>query len=379
MHRMPVRGASGRSPREWLPVVILALLLASAASADVVIKEKSVSEGLAGFGNGTTNRTMIVAGDKSRSEDEFTYTGRFKTLASGGKTRTTIAITRVDKELIWNLDQEKKEYTELTFAEMRRLMSAGQAEGEKPQDADMTFTVDVQRPGEKQDVNGFPAEHVIITCTGKPKNPEKGAEQAELRLTMDEWLTKNAPGSAEVTAYYKMFAEKIGLDMETSGIGATAQRMYGNGIREMTAKLKGLGGFPVKSTFTIAGPPQTQQAAADQKAQQAQREADREKAKEAEASAEKRQDAEDAAALGSGKGGLSGKIGGFLGRKAARAAQKKAEEKAEQKADEGSSSGSGAAGGPLMKVVTEVVSISTSRAPAGSFEVPAGYKLQKKN
>jgi hypothetical protein len=36
-----------------------------------------------------------------------------------------------------------------------------------------------------------------------------------------------------------------------------------------------------------------------------------------------------------------------------------------------------AAGGPLMKVVTEVISITTSPAPAGSFEVPAGYKLQK--
>jgi hypothetical protein len=38
-----------------------------------------------------------------------------------------------------------------------------------------------------------------------------------------------------------------------------------------------------------------------------------------------------------------------------------------------------AAGGPLMKVVTEVISISTSSAPAGSFDVPAGYKLQKKD
>jgi hypothetical protein len=30
----------------------------------VVIKEKSVSEGPGGFGNGTTSRTLIVSGDK---------------------------------------------------------------------------------------------------------------------------------------------------------------------------------------------------------------------------------------------------------------------------------------------------------------------------
>jgi hypothetical protein len=382
MHRMPFLGTSGsRSPREWLPVLILALLLASAASADVVIKEKSVSEGLGGFGNGTTNRTMIVAGDKSRSEDEVAYTGRFKSLAGGGKPRTSVAITRVDKEVIWNLDPEKKQYTELTFADMRKLMSAGQAEGEKPKDAEMTFTVDVKRTGEKQDVNGFPAEHVIITTVGKPKNPEKGAENSELRMVMDEWLTKSAPGSNEMTAYYKLFAEKMGLDMESSGISSMAQRMYGNGMKEMAAKLKDLGGFPVRSTFTIEGPSGTaearQQAAAGQEAQQAQAAAGHEKEKEAEATEEKRQNAEDAANIGSGgTSGLTGKIGGFLGRKAARAAQKKADKKAEEM----SASGSGAAaGGPLMKVITEVVSISTSAAPAGSFEVPAGYKLQKKN
>ena len=65
-----------RSPREWLPALILALLLDSSASADVVVKEKSVSEGLAGFGNGAAGRTSIAAGDKSRSEDEATSTGR---------------------------------------------------------------------------------------------------------------------------------------------------------------------------------------------------------------------------------------------------------------------------------------------------------------
>lgn len=185
MHRMPASIASGRrSPREWLPVLILALLAASSASADVAIKEKTVSEGLGGFGNGTTNRTLFVAGDKSRSEDEFTYTGRFKTLAGGGKPRTTLVITRLDKEVVWNVDPEKKQYTELTFADMRQMMAAGAAETDRnaqARDADMTFTVDVKRTGAKQEVNGFPAEQVVITCVGKPKTSEKGEVQGEFR------------------------------------------------------------------------------------------------------------------------------------------------------------------------------------------------------
>jgi len=397
MHRTPFIGASGRrSPREWLPALFLALLLASSAGADVVVKEKTVSEGLSGFGNGTTIRTLVVAGDKSRSEDEFTYTGRFKTLAGGGKPRTSVAITRIDKEVIWNLEPDKKQYTEMTFAEMRRMMEQGlaaadqesrKAEAKDVKDAEMTFTVDVKRTGAKQDVNGFPAEQVILTCTGKPKNPEKGAAGGEVRIVMDQWLTKNAPGSQEMKAYYRRFAEKLGLEMETAGIDAMARRMYGSGLKEISAKMKGLEGFPVRSTFTIEG--SSEMAAAQKPAAESaetQRElskAERAKAKEAEAAEEKKQDQEDAKDVGSsvasGGGGIAGKIGGFLGRKAARAAQKKTEEKVEKTAEGMAPSGPGAAGGPMFKVVTEVMSISTSPAPAGSFDVPAGYKLQKRD
>ena len=392
MQRMRGCIASGRrSPREWLPALILALLLCSSASADVVIKEKSVSEGLGGFGNGTTSRTLIVAGDKSRSEDEATYTGRFKTLAGGGKPHTTVSITRIDQEVIWSLEPEKKQYTELTFAQMREMMTKGlagadqDAKDAEAKDTEMTFTVDVKRTGAKETVNGFPTEQVIITCVGKPKNPEKGAENTEIRMVMDQWLTKSAPGAQEQAEFYKRFAEKLGLDPQLSGVSAMAQKMYGNGMKELAAKMKGLGGVAIRSTFTIEGSPQMaeaqKQAAASSQAQQAQAKTERAKTKEAEASAEKREDVEQAADIGSSaatgdKGGVAATLGGFLARKAARAAQKKAEDQVEKKTEEVSSPGT-ATGGPLMKVVTEVISITASPAPAGSFDVPAGYKLQK--
>jgi hypothetical protein len=393
MHRMPVVSASGRrSPREWLPALILALLLASSASADVVIKETVVSEGLSGFGNGTTQRTMIVAGDKSRFEDENTYTGRFKTFAGGGKPRTSVSITRLDKEVIWSVDPPKQQYSEMTFDEMRKMMAAGAAEIDKnksaPADAEMTFTVDVQRTGAKQDINGFPAEQVIVTCVGAPKNPQKGSESAGFRMVMDQWLTKSAPGAQEMADFQRRFAEKLGLDAEMSSVNPMARRMYGSAMKELAEKLKGLGGFAVKSTFLIEGSPAMaaaqQQSASEAESQRAQAKDARARAKETEATEEKRTDAAESAEIGAGalsgnKGALTGGLGGLLGRKVAKAAQKKAEDKADKKAEEMTSSGGGAAGGPLFKVVTEVTSISTSPAPAGSFDVPAGYKLQSKN
>jgi hypothetical protein len=382
MHRVPGGTASGRAPREWLPALVLALLLASTAAADVTIQETTVSEGLGGFGNGTTHRTMIVAGDASRSEDEATYTGRFKTLAGGGKPRATVSITRIDREVIWNLDPQKKTYTELTFAELRELMSKGLAGADatreaEPQDADMTFTVDVRRTGAKETVNGFPAEQAIVTCVGRPKDAAADEQGGEVRIVMDLWLARSAPGAKEMADFGRRLAAKLGTEEQMANVGAMARRMYGGAMKEMGEKLKDLDGYPVRSTFTIDGataarPPEAEGTApgagtpTETKAETAEQE-----------KAQDRQDAGDIASTAASGGSVTGKLGGLLGRKLGGAAQKKAEQKVEKSA--GEKSAPGAAGGHLLKVVTEVTSITTSPAPAGSFEVPAGYKLQKRD
>jgi hypothetical protein len=383
MHRVPCGTASGRAPREWLPALLLALLLASTAAADVTIRETTVSEGLGGFGNGTTHRTMIVAGDVSRSEDEATYTGRFKTLAGGGKPRTSVSITRIDREVIWDLDPQKKTYTELTFAEMREMMAKGLARADDAgrdtgaKDAEMTFTVDVRRTGAKQDVNGFPAEQVVVTCVGRPKAADADAKDREVRFVMDLWLTKSAPGAKEMTEFGRRFAAKMGLDPQLSNIGGTVQQMYGGAMKELAAKMKDLDGYPVRSTFTIdgaAGPP----AVSDEEAAARAAGREREKAQaEADEKAQDRQEAGDIGAAAASGEGVTGKLGGLLGRKLGGIAQRKTAEKVEKSAGEKASPG--AAGDHVLKVVTEVTSISTSPAPAGSFDVPAGYKLQKRD
>jgi len=391
MHRVPGGTASGRAPREWLPALVLTLLLASTAAADVTIRETTVSEGLGGFGNGTTHRTMTVAGDVSRSEDEATYTGRFKTLAGGGKPRTSVSITRIDREVIWDLDPQKKTYTELTFAEMRELMAKGLAEADRsardaePGDDEMTFTVDVRRTGAKQDVNGFAAEQVIVTCVGRPKNAAKDAKGGEVRIVMDQWLAKSAPGAKEMAEFGRRFAAKMGLDPQLSNIAGTVQRMYGGAMKELAAKMKDLDGYPVRSTFTIDGSSgaaaaQGQESVAEGPAQGAGTPTGREREKAQAAADEKAQDRQDAGEIGAAAAsgqGVTGKLGGLLGRKLSGMAQRKTTEKVEKSVGEKASPG--AAGGHMFKVVTEVTSISTSPAPAGSFEVPAGYKLQKRD
>jgi len=126
MHRKLRFPASGLSSR----AVLLAFLVsapATCARADVTIQEKTVTSGLGGFGSGTSERTRVVAGDKSRTDESFTYTGRFKTLA-GSKPRASAEIVRLDKELVWTLEPDKRQYGEMTFAQMREAMEKGRAD-----------------------------------------------------------------------------------------------------------------------------------------------------------------------------------------------------------------------------------------------------------
>jgi hypothetical protein len=255
-------------------------------------------------------------------------------------------------------------------------MEAAKADAaQKTADADVTvtFETDVKRTGAKQTIAGLACEQVVVTSISKAKDAKTGAETGSMKFTMDGWYSKAMPGGADVLAFDKAYAEKLGLQQFAAQLSPIASAMYGDAMKEMAKKLEGLG-YAVKSTFTVESvqSEEMKQQMAAARAEQKQAEAESEKA---EKRSETAQDAADAASIGSdaasGGGGLKGKIGGFLARKAAGAATKKAQEKAKAQADQAAEQGGG---GLLLRSTTEIVSISSSPAPAEKFDVPAGYK-----
>jgi hypothetical protein len=376
MHRKQRDDAPGLSSRNVLLAVAVMLALAAPALADVTLKEKTVSTGLAGFGNGTSERTFVIAGDKSRSDDQYTYTGRFKTLAGGGKPRQKVEIVRLDRELLWSLDVPKKEYDEVSFAQFREALAKGmadaQAEMDKPEnkqaanDVEMEYKVDVQRTGKKENVNGFDAENVIVTITATPRNKKTGETAGSYTIKMDQWLSTQVPGQAETMAFYRKYAEKMGFDPQMQHQVAGMMRQYGDAFKHAAEKMKDLKGYPVRSTVTLeldAGltpeqQAQTDKARADEKQERAEAKARKEAKEDDDAKAE--------AAGSIAKGNLGGALGGFLGKKLGKSAEKKAEASASSKG-----SGSGSSGG--LTITTDVLSVTTG--PAGvSFDVPSDFK-----
>lgn len=373
MHRKQRDDAPGLSSRNVLLAVAASLALAAPALADVTLKEKTVSTGLAGFGNGTSERTIVIAGDKSRSDEQFTYTGRFKTLAGGGRPKSSADIVRLDRELLWSLDTQKKQYTELTFAEMRALMAQGMARAEaegpgarREKDVEMTYKVDVQRTGKKDKVNGFDAENVIVTITATPKDAETGESAGSYTMKMDQWLAAQVPGQTEVVAFYRKYAERMGFDPQVQNQFAGLMAQYGEAVKQAAAKLKDLKGYPVRSTVTLsfgAEPTPEQQARIEKSRAEAE-------ARRAEEQTKKEAKEDDGAKVQAGvsisRGNVGGAIGGLLGRKLGKSAEKQAEASAASRG-----SGSGAPGG--FTSTTDVLGITTGAAGV-SFDVPSDFK-----
>ncbi len=380
------RSTRFRVPGTFSRVLFLAaaaLLIAASASADVTIKEKTVSSGLMGFGNGTSERTVVIAGDKSRTDESHAYTGRFQTLAGGGKPKGSVSITRLDRELIWQLEPEKKEYSEMTFAEMRTAMDQAMADAQKAKakerdaQADMQYKVDVQRTGKKENVNGFSAEQVIVTvtatATAKDKEKGKGKPADDQPMTvftlkMDTWMAASAPGSGEVQAYYRRFAEKMGLDPQMQRMASGMMAQYGDAMKQAAEKMKDLKGYPVRTIMTMT---MGAQLTPEQQAQmeKARADADKDRASRHQDEEKKDDDAANGNAAGSlAHGNIGGALGGFLGHKAGKSAQNKAE------AGASSGAGNSSSGAPgSMTITTDVLSITTGSAGA-SFDVPADYK-----
>ena len=372
MHPMQEASRSRQMFRGMLSVAALALVV-SPALADVTIQEKTVSSGLAGFGGGTTTTTRIIATDKGREDETFTYTGRMKTFA--GKPRSTSTITRLDKELIWDLDHAKKQYGELTFAEMREAMARGMAEAraemKKPENAQakddmqLEYKVDVQRTGKKDTVNGFDAEQWIITLHATPKDKKTGEPAGAFKLKLDGWYSTQVPGQVEVLAYYRHWGEKMGIDPQMKSMASGLMAAHGDAVKEIAAKMKDLKGVAVRSTMTMdmgMGLTPEQQAEMDKARADAAKERSDDKAKE---DARDDADAKVGAAGSLARGNVSGALGGFLSRKLNKAAEKKVE--AGLTPD--GSAGSGAA----FTVTTDMLSVTTGSA-ATSFEVPVGYR-----
>jgi hypothetical protein len=287
-------------------------------------------------------------------------------------------IIDLDAETITNIDTLKREYTVVTFQQMKQQMEAaaekakaeqqkrGKAAPEQPSNTDIKFEVHVRNTGLSRDVAGLNASESILAMNMDATDKTSG-QTGSMAITNDMWLAPEIPGYDEVKEFYRKFALKMGT-VFSGAINPAMLAQYrgaGQGMADMAKEMSKLKGTPVLQVMRMG-------MTTDGKPLPAASEAPLPAADSGPAMPSAGEVAQQSAAsaMASKLGGLGG-FGGF-GRK------KKADPE-----PAAADSGSGTAAQPtysvLMETNTQLTSFSRV-ANEASFAVPAGFKqVQMKN
>jgi hypothetical protein len=289
-------------------------------------------------------------------------------------TRDTVSVIDLDRETITNIDTARKQYSVMTFAEMKQRMEEGmqrmqgRQKGKNGEDVQANFKVSAKATGKTKIVQGLTAKQVVITMTMEAADAKSGQSGA-MDMVTESWVAP-LPGYDEVREFQKRMAVKMGA-MFGSGMQQMAQMSMGQpgmakGMEEIAKEMQKVDGMPVESTVKMgvsgnanasaAAPPPAPGSAggcADAPSQQTQ-------------------------ASQSSAGGLAGALAGRLGGFGGLGRRKKEEQPAPAETSSGCAAtpagANGAAAGSLMEMTMTLTAYSSAAADPTKFEIPAGFK-----
>ncbi len=199
------------------------------------------------FGQGLYWQSKTTGTVGEFTSETFAVPKKMKVVDKGGD--GSITIIRLDREVVWSIDPAKREYSEMTFAEMEQAMAkAGRTMdvaiarlqeemdnmpeeqrkmiekmmgGKMPgMSAQSDAPIKVTNTGEKKTISGFSCTKYVV-------------QQGDQTLTT-LWVTNDVKGFKELAEDWKAFSKRM---------AALAQR-FGKGMEEAT---KQIDGFPIQT------------------------------------------------------------------------------------------------------------------------------------
>ena len=321
------------------------------ASADVTVERFTKFGGYYGQGAFEANEKVSYRGLNQRTDRTRKFTGSFLSKVTGLSEASTI--TRIKKDVIWEVDHKGKSYTEGKITPERAEQSEeggssskgnsgskGKGEQDKKTHRVIKNEVKVKDTGEKRKINGFACKRYILTWELVTEEIETKARSTSL-MTNDMWNTNNSKATKALQAsendYMRAYLKKLKLDvspadMKQMGLKYIAVASPGD-AKKLRKQIKKIKGFNIVTTI---------------KWEQSTSEPEESK------STKKKEG-------GGGFGGF-GSISDALG-SAAKKAMTKKKKPGEKEL--------------IFKSYTEIIKISTDGKGKGHFSIPKGYEKKK--
>jgi len=195
---------------------------------DVMYEMVTTTEGMMGMAGGETKTSVYIKDDYQRTEmvSEDQMKGEMK----------TILITRFDKGVIWTLDPENKEYSEIKFDE--GLGAEKAKEGEEEREF-ATPEINVERTGKKKVLLNKECEEVIVSM-------KVADDEGSMDFTQAMWVTKDIEGYEEINDFSKKMTD---LGLASTSLGMMRDQ---KSAEEFQKKIQDIGGFPLEFIMEIA-------------------------------------------------------------------------------------------------------------------------------
>ncbi len=212
--------------------------------ADVIIEQVTKTTGMMGMGSAEAHAKSLIKSDRQRTEVTTKITGMGATT-----NQTMINIIRLDKKVMWNIFSESKAYSEMSFAQIKKLTEGIKTKVEE----DKTQTkpsITVKKTGEKKTINGYECEHVIVTMKTKINDMQTGSP-TEGSLNNDMWLASLPKVEKEVNDFNKKLTEMLGAEETGQQIMQGMMGISKKDYKEFEKQIKAIKGFPIVSEISI--------------------------------------------------------------------------------------------------------------------------------
>lgn len=255
----------------------------------------------------------------------------------------TMSLIDLDARTITTADLQKKQYSVMTFEEMKQAMENLAKKMKQDSNADMKMRVSAEPTGKSKEISGFNAKEILMKIAMDMQD-QKSKQSGSMVVMTNLWIAEGVPGYSEVADFYKRMSEQLNW---TPGGGMFAQNPeIAKGMQEAFKEVAKMNGAPVFQKMAM-GPEGMAPPTSDGPSPVAKQE---EKPK---------------VSAGSVLGGaLGGRFGG-LGRKRNDPPQEQPQQQPQQQ--------SAAASGAMIEMETTYSNFATT-ADASLFEIPAGFK-----
>jgi hypothetical protein len=251
------------------------------------------------------------------------------------------SIIDLDSKTITQVDLQKKQYSVMTFDEMKQAMENMAKKMTKDNNADMKLSVSANPTGKTKQFGAYDAKEIQMKITMDMTDP-KSKQSGAMVIYTNLWIADNVPGYSEVSEFYQKMAQE--LNWTPGGNMFMQQPEVAKGMAEAFKEVSKLKGTPVFQVMAM-GPEGMAPPTADAP----------------QTAAEQPQTKKPSAGSVLG-GALGGRLGGF-GRKKSEPAQEQPTASQQQQQQTGS----------LLEMQTEYSAFAATADPS-LFEIPAGFK-----